>query len=363
LSSDHPDEDFEIPQTVVDLVEPSGLPEVFVCRHPRRLEDDHQQLLAIFSTELRGLAIVRDIEASGLSQGLVDAGVRPGHVACEAPPIRLNAQVVEGDPEAVAQSVARRLVERSPYSPRPDWFVQAEDLLSGGRSDEDLLNEAVQLEDQLDHAQFNAELASEELVAALVKLTKAEQENRYLRRVLRELNEIVYDLPDEEPPATIGQAFERARDELDFIEFCAGCDKFEELDRHQKSEAWAIEIWRALLALDGFARGQLQENQSTSFERYLDDPPSDEWPIFDSGRVAMHESPSTMNDERCAAARVFRVPDTVDESGRISMVAHIKIANGKHFAPRIHFYDDTKGATKKVHVGHIGNHLPLPSYS
>lgn len=47
----------------------------------------------------------------------------------------------------------------------------------------------------------------------------------------------------------------------------------------------------------------------------------------------------------------------VDESGRIHMWSHLKIAEGGGpLAPRVYFYDDTRGATGKVHIGYVGPH-------
>lgn len=362
LSAEFYDPGLEIPQSILDLVSAS-LPELYVCRHPRRSDEDHAAMVEIFQGRLGGIAAVLDVSAANLPAELQEAGVRAGHVACAAPPIRVNSSVVASDPQSVAASIALRLVERSPVNTRPDWFPKAEALLLGGKADDDLLQEAAELEEQRDAAQFNLDLTVEELEDALVRLTKAENENRYLRRTLRELNEFVYEVPDHEPPGSIAEAIQRARQELAFLEFSSDCDQFDELDRHQKSRSWAIEVWRALLALNGFARAQLEDRPSSDFIRYLDDPPSDEWPIFNSGRVALQESPKTMNDPRCAAARVLPVPINVDESGHVTMVAHIKIATGRTWSPRIHFWDDTKGITMKVHIGHIGNHLPVPNYS
>jgi hypothetical protein len=39
------------------------------------------------------------------------------------------------------------------------------------------------------------------------------------------------------------------------------------------------------------------------------------------------------------------------------METHIKIEPGGSPAPRIHFYDDTRGPTGKVHIGWFGDHL------
>jgi hypothetical protein len=46
------------------------------------------------------------------------------------------------------------------------------------------------------------------------------------------------------------------------------------------------------------------------------------------------------------------------------MVAHAKIQiRGGGNIPRIFFYDDTKGPTRKVHIGFIGPHELVPTSS
>jgi hypothetical protein len=39
------------------------------------------------------------------------------------------------------------------------------------------------------------------------------------------------------------------------------------------------------------------------------------------------------------------------------MEEHIKIEQGGSPCPRIHFYDDTRGSTGRIHVGWFGDHL------
>ena len=52
----------------------------------------------------------------------------------------------------------------------------------------------------------------------------------------------------------------------------------------------------------------------------------------------------------------------VDASGAVTMLSHLKIAEGGgDLAPRIYFYDDTGGSTGKVHVGFVGPHYLMPN--
>jgi hypothetical protein len=47
----------------------------------------------------------------------------------------------------------------------------------------------------------------------------------------------------------------------------------------------------------------------------------------------------------------------VEPVGRTLMEEHIKIEQGGALAPRIHFFDDTSGATGRIHIGWFGHHL------
>ena len=70
----------------------------------------------------------------------------------------------------------------------------------------------------------------------------------------------------------------------------------------------------------------------------------------------------TLNNSMLVGKRVLPVSTEVDLAGRVSMLAHLKIAEGGgNLAPRLYFYDDTAGATKKVHIGFVGPHYLMPN--
>ena len=70
----------------------------------------------------------------------------------------------------------------------------------------------------------------------------------------------------------------------------------------------------------------------------------------------MKESETTDQNSRFRGLRTFEVDETVAPSGSIYMPAHIKLEKGGSPSPRIHFHDDTDGATAKIHVGWFGPH-------
>jgi hypothetical protein len=167
-------------------------------------------------------------------------------------------------------------------------------------------------------------------------------------------------LPDE--VSTIGEAIEWAG-LLPNIEIHEQAPvEIEKLETPVNAGAWAKTLWRGLRALDAYASGQYSV-PGGFFEWCRDSPSPCVWPESNK-KLAMRESDGVMNNQRLRSARLLPVDTTVDGSGRIEMVAHLKIAQGGGpLAPRVYFYDDTSGATKKVHVGYIGPHSNMPNLS
>lgn len=74
----------------------------------------------------------------------------------------------------------------------------------------------------------------------------------------------------------------------------------------------------------------------------------------------MSESETLMNNPKFAAKRIFPVDTAVDESGRVEMQAHIKIAEGGgSLAPRIYFMPSREHG--KVYIGYFGPHKNVPN--
>lgn len=76
----------------------------------------------------------------------------------------------------------------------------------------------------------------------------------------------------------------------------------------------------------------------------------------------MTESDTVQTSKTLSRARHLPVSMDVDASGKITMWSHLKIAEGGgDLAPRVYFYDDTNGTTKKAHVGFVGPHHLMPN--
>lgn len=134
----------------------------------------------------------------------------------------------------------------------------------------------------------------------------------------------------------------------------------ERLDNAVEARAWGSRSWQALRALDAYSA----DPGDAGFWQWCTNPTSAYcWPATPK-KLAMKESETVLNNERLRAYRLLPVATEVDASGRVKMVSHIKVAEGGGpLAPRIYFYDDTKGATGKVHVGFFGPHDRMPNKS
>jgi len=125
-----------------------------------------------------------------------------------------------------------------------------------------------------------------------------------------------------------------------------------EIDSAEESRAWGRSTWRALRALDTYAR---DADGAVGFWNWCANSGHPyAWPAT-TKKLAMNESDTAM--QTFGDDRRFKVDPRVDASGEIVMEAQCKIAEGGgRLSPRVYFHDDTKGATGLVHVGFIGPH-------
>jgi len=129
------------------------------------------------------------------------------------------------------------------------------------------------------------------------------------------------------------------------------------LDQYPQAESWARKSWRTLVALNEFARARAG-GWSGDFRAWCIEPADSNPAVVPVGWVALRESDSVNDNPRYRDARTFPVPKSVNEAGQMYMPSHVKIVEGGRPAPRLHFHDNTSGATKKIYVGHLGPHLP-----
>lgn len=153
------------------------------------------------------------------------------------------------------------------------------------------------------------------------------------------------------------QAVERARVELVRVVIPdAAIARIGELAGKAESGNWGRRTWRALAALDAYARAATEGSAAADgfwvWCATSGDPLV--WPASPK-TLAMRESEFAM--QAFGHQRRFEVDPDVDPSGSIEMEAHCKvIEGGGPEIPRLYFHDDTKGVTGRIHVGFIGPH-------
>jgi len=137
--------------------------------------------------------------------------------------------------------------------------------------------------------------------------------------------------------------------------------ELEDLDNSPNGFAWGNTTWRGLRALAAYAQDRAGGWRAGGFWEWCASGPLLGWPATPK-KLSMSESEFVQNTAKLANARVFDVDERVDESGKIMMLAHLKIAEGGGpLAPRVYFHDDTGGATGMVHVGLVGPHYLVPN--
>lgn len=182
-----------------------------------------------------------------------------------------------------------------------------------------------------------------------------------LLRVVRQLTQPVGPEPETSTadietlgePESIGAAIDLARAYLNHLVIpVSALRNVDELEDTPKYAVWASTTWQGLRALNEYARLKGSGKRPAGLYTWCDQ--ENYWP---TSKLAMKESDTVQNNAYLREQRVFEVSHEVDESGRTLMLAHLKIQlGGGNNIPRVYFYDDTDGATAKIHIGFIGPH-------
>jgi hypothetical protein len=124
-----------------------------------------------------------------------------------------------------------------------------------------------------------------------------------------------------------------------------------ELDKAPQGATWAGKLHLVLLALSDYTCSGFDGD----FKRYCEKAPCGH-NVVPATWVAPHEPAATSDNKRFREERTFPVSLIVDPDGKRYMPEHIILGSGG-ISPRLHYYDDRKGPTGKVHVGYLGEHL------
>lgn len=143
---------------------------------------------------------------------------------------------------------------------------------------------------------------------------------------------------------------------INFVQFTGATDGAKQMDDRYKAGRYNTTIWQGVRALHDYAAAKNNGSFNGDFFMYLNSPAVTGQKI-PTKQYAPRESESVKNNDRWRGMRNFPVPVDVDPSGYAYMDAHLKPSHQDTFAPRVHFYDDTGGATGKIYVGYVGRHL------
>lgn len=226
-----------------------------------------------------------------------------------------------------------------------------------------------ELQDSVDEAGLERDIALEELAIEQRERAAAEEERaeaeRHLRYVRQQLvvagrgdvawTEPEIDVRDIRPDTFVDLLVRLV--ELEHVAFTGDDGVTLDLDKHGNSRSWAGKTWDALLALDDYARISLTEGFAGDVTAYLAHTPA-ACRTFSGNRHASTESGDVQRNPQFRAPRELPVPAEIDPSEHAFMGAHFKIAQSATISPRMHYLDAT-ARTRMIYVGYIGPHLPL----
>ena len=149
--------------------------------------------------------------------------------------------------------------------------------------------------------------------------------------------------------SSISEALERGRSVLRNVVIPVHVSNMlDDLEGNQRSRSWGRSIWDALLAFNVY----VDSGFSGNFLKWCE--ASGDTFAWHAQNISMRESETVHNNERLRNQRILPVSTVVDADGKTFMEAHLKF--GGSTAPRLYFFDDSKGKTGKIHIGGIDPH-------
>ncbi|MDP9849719.1 hypothetical protein [Streptosporangium lutulentum] len=227
-----------------------------------------------------------------------------------------------------------------------------------GRAEDANDRPATEIESLLDEHR----LLQEEYAEAVTSARKLSERVRWLERTLAEAGQPVYGVTGEESvfePATLAEALIEARESLRHLVIgdTDGVAARLDLGHPAQCRTWAAKAWDALRALDDFAKARSSGEFAGGFHDWCAHGSPGRFTI-PARMLSMRESKTVASRHKFSAPRTFAVPPEVSPTGQVLMEAHIKLRSVGYPAPRIYFHDDSGGATGKIWIGYLGDHLP-----
>ena len=274
---------------------------------------------------------------------------------------------IRGRPPRVSADIIAAAIQRgaSAQAPPPLWRDRLRPLLEPAEtSDDEMEAELLRLELEREQERALRARAEDTLESERETAAATERENDDLRRRVAWLERRMQEhgspaepTPEEEArfdPDFCGDVPAEVAGQLSGLDFPESqWSHADELDTHV-SASWAKRAWRAFKAMDAYAAAKANGDFAGNFRDYCGEGRPEAIPVT---WIALSESESTDRNERFRSLRTLPLDPAVCGDNLIYMPAHIKIEQGGYPSPRIHFFDDTGGATGKVHVGYFGVHL------
>ncbi|MCT2183301.1 hypothetical protein M3G00_10190 [Brevibacterium casei] len=358
---------------------------IIVCAEPNGNHDQSwQQIARSIAARAEGIAVVIMLEQAAVAEfrsafgslAIWDGGIRvysPGVVVPDAEGWRHRYYLRSRLEESRGSTVDRIVYSVAQLSTRrrvPDVFRVFDELTALPSDALDEMIQARELQDAREtwESQSRDEQSSleKELAHAnghLARL-KAELIDRGLADVIwGTLHEDSTSVPDE--VQVVSEAVLAAQSYLtDWLAVPDSAARdLDDIDTAPEAFNWGNKTWRGFRALAAYAQDRDAGWDRGGFWEWCAAGPLLGWPATNK-KLSMTESEGVQTGGKFKGTRNFKVDPAVDPSGEVTMLAHLKISEGGgRLAPRVYFYDDTSGATKKIHVGLVGPHYLVPNKS
>ncbi|MGC5629535.1 hypothetical protein ACPYO6_14980 [Georgenia sp. Z1344] len=361
---------------IIVCAEPNGSHDGSWLRTAGRIAARSEGVAAVITLDR---AAVRAFRSQFGPLSIWDGGVRvyaPGVVTAESEGWRHRYYLRPRLEESTRATVDRIVYSVSQLSTRrrvPEVFrvfgVQnglPADVLDGMIPSRDLLDAREHWEFELEMARDEQSALERELVSTnghLARLKKALIDSGQSQLLWGTQHEEAGSVPDEVQDTSEAAMAAQAYLSEWLVLPDSAIRELDDIDTAPEAYNWGNKTWRGLRALAAYAEDRAGGWDRGGFWDWCASGPLLGWPAT-SKKLSMTESETVQNNERLSKARVFGVDPNIDPSGETTMLAHLKISEGGgSLAPRVYFYDDTNGPTKKVHVGLVGPHYLVPNKS
>ncbi|MFP7834893.1 hypothetical protein [Marisediminicola sp. LYQ134] len=361
---------------------------IIVCAQPNGENTDAwQRVAATIASRAEGVAVVITLDSSAVTQfrdafgslAIWDGGVRiyaPGAVSKDSDGWRHRYYVrsrLEGARHSTVDRIVYSVAQLSTRRRVPDAFA-----IFGQQSGLplDALDEMVPasaLVEARERWEFDSEVARDEQSSVERELSSANGHLSRLKKVLIDSGQadLLWGTQHEDSasiPDAVQYTSEAAMAAQAYLsEWLVLPDsairELEDIDSSPEAYNWGNKTWRGLRALAAYAEDRAAGWDKGGFWEWCASGPLLGWPAT-TKKLSMTESESVQNNDKLSRTRIFKVDLAVNSSGETTMLAHLKISEGGgSLAPRVYFYDDTSGPTKKVHIGLVGPHYLVPNKS